>query len=112
MAAYIEYKLQDGSTVLVELVEETGGVVKASRDGLKVVETGKSFSEAFSSIRGSIKALMAEMDALKVEEGEVKFGLKALGEVGGFVVGRVGGEMNYEITLKWKKPEVKPKPQK
>jgi len=110
MPTYIEYKLDDGSTVLLELEEETGGVVRASRNGLKVVESGKNFSEAFASIRGSVKAIIAEIDALQIEEGEVKFGLKALAEAGVFAVGKVGGEMNYEVTLKWKKPEENPKP--
>jgi Trypsin-co-occurring domain 1 len=110
MPTYIEYKNEDGSTVLIELAEATGGIVKASRDGISVVESGKKFKEAFASIRGTMKDLVAEMDALHVEEGEVKFGLKALAEAGVFVVGKVGGEMNYEVTLRWKKPEEKPKP--
>lgn len=109
MPTYIEYRNEDGSTVLVELAEATGGVVRASPGGLKVVETGKKFTEAFASIRGTIKDLVAEMETLHVEEGEVKFGLKALAEAGVFAVGKVGGEMNYEVTLKWKKPERKPK---
>ena len=110
MPTYIEYKNDDGSTVLVELAEATGGVVRASRNGVSVVESGKKFREAFSSIRGTIRDLVAEMDALQIEEGEVKFGLKALAEAGMLVVGRVGGEMNYEVTLKWRKPTEKPKP--
>lgn len=110
LPSYIEYQNEDGSTVLIELAEATGGVVKASRNGISVVESGKKFKEAFASIRGTIKDLVSEMDALKVEEGEVKFGLKALAEAGVFAVGKVGGEMNYEVTLKWKKSEEKPKP--
>lgn len=111
MPTYIEYKNEDGSAVLIELAEATGGIVRASRDGISVVETGKRFSEAFASIRGTIKDLVAELDALQIEEGEVKFGLKALAEAGVFAVGKVGGEMNYEITLRWKKPEKTPKPE-
>jgi len=102
--------MDDGSTVLVEAESSMGGVVKASRGGVDVVKAGKKFTEALASIRGSLKALIAELDALKVEEAEVKFGLKAVGEAGVFAVGKVGGEMNYEVTLKWKKLEEKPKP--
>jgi hypothetical protein len=110
MSAYIEYKTDDGSTVLIELAEATGGVVRVARDGISVVESGRKFKEAFASIRGTIKDLVSEMGALQIEEGEVRFGLKALAEAGVFAVGKVGGEMNYEVTLKWKKPEEKPKP--
>lgn len=111
MPTYIEYQMEDGSTVLVEGESFSGGVVKASRGGgLDVVQTGKKFTDALASIRGSLKAMVAEFDALRIDEAEVKFGLKAVGEAGVFAVGKVGGEMNYEVTLKWKKPEEKPKP--
>ena len=110
MPTYIEYKMDDGSTLLVEAESSMGGVVKASRGGVDVVQAGKNFTEALASIRGSLRALIAEMDALKVEGAEVKFGLKAVGEAGIFAVGKVGGEMNYEVTLQWKKAEERPKP--
>jgi NTP-dependent ternary system trypsin peptidase co-occuring protein len=74
-----------------------------------LVKAGKNFTEALASVRGSLKALITEMDALKVEEAEVTFGLKAVGEAGRFAVGKVVGEMNYAVTLKWKKPAEKPK---
>lgn len=109
MSSYIAYTTDDGSIVLVESEEVPDDVVKASRDGVNVVQTGRKFSEALSSIRGSLKALVTELDAMKVEEAEIKFGLKAVGEAGIFAVGKVGGEMNYEVTLKWKKAAEKPK---
>ncbi len=111
MSTYFEYTMEDGSTVLVEAEAAAGGVVKASRSGgVDIVQAGRNFREALACIRGSLKALIDEMDALKVEEAEVKFGIKAVGEAGVFAVGRVGGEMNYEVTLKWKSPAAKPKP--
>ena len=48
---------------------------------------------------------MAEFDDLHVEEAKIKFGHKSIGEAGIFAIGKVGGEMNYEVTLKWKEPE-------
>lgn len=110
MSTYVEYKMEDGSTVLVE-TESTGTVVRSGRGGVDVVQTGKNFMDALSSVRGSMKALVAELEILKVEEAEVTFGLKAVGEAGVFAVGKVGGEMNYQVTLKWKKVEIKTKPE-
>ena len=110
MSTYIEYKNEDGTTVLVELAETSGGIVRASRNGLSIVESGKNFKGALASVKGTIKDLVDEMEALEIEEGEVKFGLKALAEAGVFAVGKMSGEMNYEITLKWKKAVKKQKP--
>ena len=109
MSTYIEYKIDGESTVLVETEAPMSSIVKASRGGLNVVQAGKNFADAMASIRGSLKALISEMNALEVEEADVKFGLKAVGEAGVFAVGKVGGEMNYEVTWKWKRPAVRQK---
>ncbi len=106
MTTYIEYELDDNTTILVEAPEDAGGgVVKASRGADDPVPSKLNFKQAFANVRGSIKAVMAEFDDLHVEEAEIKFGLKTVGEAGFFAVGKVGGEMNYEVTLKWRKPE-------
>lgn len=65
MPTYIEYQNEDGSTILIELAEAGGGVVRASRDGIRVIETGQKFKEAFASIRGTVRDLIDEMEALK-----------------------------------------------
>lgn len=103
MSTYVEYTTEDGSKILVE-TESSGDVLRGGRGGVDIQQSGRSFVDALSSIRVSMKALIAELDLLKVEEAEVTFGLKAIGEAGVFAVGKVGGEMNYQVTLKWKKP--------
>jgi len=106
MSDYIEYPLEDGNTVLIE-TEELGGVVRAANKPGEPIPSKLNFKQAFASVRSSIKEVMAEFDDLHVEEAEIKFGLKSIGEAGIFAIGKVGGEMNYEVTLKWKKPEAK-----
>ena len=106
MTNYVEYKLEDGSTVLIE-ADERGGVVRASNKPGEPIPSKKGFKEAFASVRSSIKEVMSEFDDLHVYEAEIKFGLKSIGEAGIFAIGKVGGEMNYEVTLKWKKPDEK-----
>ena len=104
MTTYIEYELDENTTILVEAPEDTsGGVVKASRGSGEPVRSKLNFKQAFANVKGSIKAVMAEFDDLHVEEAEIKFGIKSIGEAGIFAIGKVGGEMNYEVTLKWKK---------
>ena len=111
MPTYVEYKMPDGSTVLVESESTPGTVVRSgNRGGVNIVETGKNFMDALASVRGSLTALVAELDVLKVEEAEVTFGLKAVGEAGVIAIGKVGGEINYQVTLKWKKSVEKTSP--
>ncbi|NWG06847.1 MAG: hypothetical protein HXY35_09210 [Chloroflexi bacterium] len=112
MPTYYEYKLDDGSTILVESEAVTTGIVRASRGGVDVAQAGKTFKVAFASIAGSLKSMFAELEALQIDEAELKFGLKAVGEAGVFAVGKVGGETNFEVTLRWKKPVEKSRSRK
>ena len=51
--------------------------------------------------------LVEEIEDLHVEEAEIKFGINTVGEIGNMAIGKVGVRVNYEVTLKWKKPIVK-----
>jgi hypothetical protein len=102
MATYIEYELEDGGTLLVEVKDAGGGVQRAARgDGSVVIKATKKFRAALASIKHSAALLRQELDELKADEVEVKFGLTTTGELGNFAVGKVGVEANYEVTLKW-----------
>jgi len=58
-----------------------------------------------SSVRISALQIRKKLHDVQADEVEVKFGLKATGEVGNnmFAIGKAGMEANYEVTLKWKK---------
>lgn len=107
MTTFVEYQLDDVTTILIETSEETGGVVKAStRGNNKIIEAGKKFSDAFHAAKIQAKLLVKELDELPVSEAEIKFGITSEGEVGNMAIGKIGLGVNYEVTLKWKKPEV------
>lgn len=108
MPTYLEYELEDGNTVLIEITEaETGGLVPASRgdEGPVIVRAKKSFSEAIAGAKAQAKLLLKEVEDLHVSEAEIKFGLTATGEVSNLAIGKLGLDVNYEVTLKWVKPQ-------
>ena len=81
------------------------GPIKASAPGEpQIVKSQNRFIEAWKGAKVQAELLLKEIEALHIDEAEVKFGLTTVGEVGLFAVGKVGGEINYEVTLKWKKP--------
>ncbi len=105
MANYLEYQLDDGTTVLVQVSGQApGGITKVSRGdrlGNVINTVNQKFTDAFASAKQSALALRQQFEELKADEVEVKFGLSATGELGNFAIGQVGAEANYEVTLKW-----------
>lgn len=106
MPAYVEYKLDDNTTILVEAPEdEAGGIVRASNEeGVATVKAKKTFADAMKDVNAQAKILLREINDLHVEEAEVKFGINTVGELGNIAIGKIGVGVNYEITLKWKRP--------
>lgn len=104
MSQFIRYILEDGSELLVEAIGTDGGVVRAGL-GEKVEQAKQSFDTALDSVRLSALQIRKKLHDVQADEVEVKFGLKATGEIGNnmFAVGKAGIEANYEVTLKWKK---------
>ncbi len=103
MASYIEYKLEDGTTVLIEAEEPVGGLAPAGRsaEGVAKVQAKRTFEEALQGIKPWARTLRQQLENLAADEVEVTFGIKAVGEAGIFAVGKIGAEANYKVTLKW-----------
>lgn len=104
MATFVEYELEDGTTILVETTApQTSGITKASRDkvGNVIAQAGQKFEDAFASVKKSAVIVRHQLEDMRADEVEVTFGLKATGEFGNFAIGQVGGEANYTVKLKW-----------
>jgi hypothetical protein len=106
MTAYIEYQVDENTTILIEAPEGTPGIVRASREAgdIAKVRAQKTFAEALKDVRAQARLLLVEIEELHVEEAEVKFGINTVGELGNMAIGKIGVGVNYEVTLKWKKP--------
>lgn len=104
MGTYVEYELENGATILVEIEAPQGGVVPTSRDrnGNLVHKAERRLGEALQAIRPVVSALYHGLVDLPIEETEVTMGIKVVGEAGNLAIGKVGGEVNYSVTLKWK----------
>ncbi len=108
MSRYIEYPLEDGSSVIIEIAEESSnGLMEAGIPGAdKVLKVAtQAFDKAIDGAYGSANLLLQKLRKLDKTPSEISitFGLKATGEIGSdkLVVAKTGGEANYTVTLKW-----------
>jgi hypothetical protein len=106
MPTYMQYVLDDGSELLIE-TEEQPGIVEAAQeeDGVETIRADKTFNEALAGVRSSVMAFRQELASLEMDEVEVAFGVKVATSGGLFAVVRASAEVNYTVTLKWKKPQ-------
>ncbi|MBE9097844.1 hypothetical protein IQ249_22365 [Lusitaniella coriacea LEGE 07157] len=104
MKQLVEFTLEDGSTILVEVEEPpTPGPEPVSRPGEIAAKAKKTFAQALDDLQPMMKQMRKKIDAFSEsgDEIEVKFGVKLSGQVGAVVT--AGAEASYEVTVKWSK---------
>jgi hypothetical protein len=112
MPKYVEFQLQDGTTILIESADEKksagGGFVPTARGGDEPTEKAKvTFEQAIQSIQSSANLLVSKLRDLSQppDELEVTFSLKTSAEVGTLFVARGGAEASYNVALRWRREE-------
>ena len=105
MKQLVEFPLQDGTSIIVEVEQPEGGVVKAARSPGEVVAKAKeTLEDALDKIKPAAQSIIAKLRGLQDAPDEigVEFGIKLSAEAGAFIAS-AGVEANYKVTLKWSK---------
>jgi hypothetical protein len=111
MKQLIEFPLEDGGHILVEVYEDDAqsSIVRASLDVDETIKKAQqTFESAMDKVKPAASAVIAKIRSLHdvPDEVEVQFGLKLNAEAGA-IVASAGVEANYTVTLKWKKEQKK-----
>lgn len=107
----LKFYLDDGTPFFFEVeavpTSDATGPVRSSRTSPKqlVEEAKRTLDDALSVVEPVTKKVIDRLRSgltQDANEVEVKFGLKLTSETG-VVFASAGGEVNFEVTLKWKK---------
>ncbi|MBN1955413.1 MAG: hypothetical protein JW900_10230 [Anaerolineae bacterium] len=107
MKRLVEFALEDGETILVEVeTAEMGGLVPASRGPGEAEKSELPFAAALGKMKPAVSAVVASMQALarqdRPDEMQVEFGLKMSAQAGA-VVAAGDVEANYRVRLIWRR---------
>ena len=111
MRKLVEFPLEDGGTVVVEVDEPAAGD-GAGRDQVTrgiaprelTTRAGETFETAFSRIEPVAHAIVTKLRQLadSPDEIQVEFGV-TLSAQAGAIVAHAAGEANFRVTLSWKR---------
>ena len=105
MRRLVEFPLEDGTTILVEIDEpELSGLVKASRGGDVLTKAQQTLEKSLEKVQPAAQYVIQQLRKLHdaPDEIQVAFGLKLSAEAGA-VLASASAEANYTVTLKWVK---------
>lgn len=104
--ALAQFILEDGSSFLAEIDEPDDSAIQrvaAVETGELVYQAKKNLEESLEQIKPVASTIISKLRSgltSPADHIEVKFGLKLSAEAG-IIFSTVGGEVTFEITLKW-----------
>ncbi len=112
MKRLIEFPLDEGGSVLVEVDEAPGGPVMRGlgRDRSTLVEKAdKTFEDATSAVTPAACSLVARLRSIEDAPDEVgiEFGVQLSAQTGAFIAS-VGAEANFRVSMTWRRRAPEP----
>ncbi len=107
MKRFIEFPLEDGGSIVVEVnePEEVRGSRRAARGSEEEPEKAPhTFEQALSKIRPATEKVITTLRGLiqKPDEVEMEFGFSLNAEAG-VIIASASTEANYKVTLRWQR---------
>lgn len=106
MKRLIEFPLEDGSTILVQVDEPEleGGTTHVFRPGEVAEKARITFEEAVSKTRPAAERIIAILSDMRhpPDQVGVEFGINLSAEAGAFVAS-VSAEANFKVILTWRR---------
>jgi Trypsin-co-occurring domain 1 len=109
MSRLVEFPLQDGGSVLVQVNEAAAGgqVTRGLGDRYVTAQAAQTFEQAISRVQPAAQALLAQLRALAdaPDEVGVEFGLELSAEAGAFIAA-ASTSANFKVSLTWHRPNL------
>ncbi|HVF28626.1 MAG TPA: CU044_2847 family protein [Pyrinomonadaceae bacterium] len=108
MTRLVEFPLESGSTVMVEVEEaRSGGVVTRGLGPAEIAtKATQTFEDALEKMRPAAGAVIAKLRDLSVPPDQVgvEFGIKLNADAKAYIAS-ASAEANFKVTLTWKRRE-------
>lgn len=101
MKQLVEYELEDGSTIIVEVDLPESGIERAAR-GDQIIKAKERFADVLEQIKPVAHTVFSKWGGLSADEIGVQFGIK-LGAKAGVIIASADTEANFTVSLTWKR---------
>src|SRR5258708_1031393 len=103
MKQLVEYELEDGSTILVEVELPEAGIERAGR-GDQIVKAKERFADAIEQIKPVAHTVLATLRDLSAAQIRVQFRITLLAKTAS-IPPTADPEPNFTVTLTWKRED-------
>jgi hypothetical protein len=102
MKHLVEYSLEDGGSIIIEVDEpESEGTIRAAR-GDTIVKAKETLEDALDKVLPVTRSVVEKLRSIgnRPDEIEISFGVK-LSTTAGAVIASASAEANFDVTMRW-----------
>ena len=101
MTKLVEFKLEGGGSVIVQVDENESGPVPAANPGDLAGQAMMTFEQAAAKLRPIARAVLAQVKDLGPQDVTIELGVKFSAEAG-VILAKSSAEGTCKVTLAWK----------
>ena len=99
MKRLVEFPLQEGGSVVVQIDEpDIGGTVRAAR-GDTIEQAKETLEDALNKVLPAARSIVEKLEGMRPNEVEVTFGISLSFKAGAFIT--AGTDANFGVTVRW-----------
>jgi hypothetical protein len=99
MKRLVEFPLQEGGSVVVQIDEpDVGGTVRAAR-GDTIDQAKETLEDALNRVLPAAHSVVEKLQSMRPNEIEVTFGISLSFKAGAFIT--AGTDANFGVTVRW-----------
>ena len=99
MKRLVEFPLQEGGSVVVQIDEpDIGGSVRAAR-GDTIEQAKETLEDALDKVLPAARNVVEKLQSMRPNEIEVTFGISLSFKAGAFIT--AGTDANFGVTVRW-----------
>jgi hypothetical protein len=99
MKRLVEFPLQEGGSVVIQIDElDVGGTVRAAR-GDTIEQAKDTLEDALSKVLPAARSVVEKLQIMRPNEIEVTFGISLSFKAGAFIT--AGTDANFGVTVHW-----------
>ena len=99
MKRLVEFPLQEGGSVVVQIDEpDMGGTVRAAR-GDTIEQAKETLEDALNKVLPAARSVVERLQGMRPNEIEVTFGISLSFKAGAFIT--TGTDANFGVTVHW-----------
>jgi Trypsin-co-occurring domain 1 len=99
MKRLVEFPLQEGGSVIVQVDEsDIGGTVRAAR-GDTIEQAKDTLEDALNKVLPAARSVVEKLQVMRPNEIEVTFGISLSFKAGAFIT--TGTDANFGVTIHW-----------